>query len=180
MYNWMTNSYIFIVLCRTLSVTFLKGGAVQFKNFTQWKEQYFLYGKYWKGTTQAIAAPWAYPIEEVCAYYYYYESIVWGSYVVPRLNVYALTSCGVDEYNVCVVGFLQTCINQIRLFTSWDRPLTSSSKRYDSASNWGPSEPVFRRWQRADRVNLPLDQLTSPYLNPSNIFNPGVGLWIFG
>ena len=39
---------------------------------------------------------------------------------------------------VCVIGFLQMCINQIWLFTSGDRPLTSPSERSDSVSNLRP------------------------------------------
>ena len=39
---------------------------------------------------------------------------------------------------VCVIRFLQTCINHILLFTSGDRPLTSPFERRDSVSNLRP------------------------------------------
>ena len=61
------------------------------------------------------------------------RSLSWCGYVFCCDLLFTHRSC------VCVlVGFLQTCVNQIWLFTSGDRPLTSPSERLDSVSNLRP------------------------------------------
>ena len=62
--------------------------------------------------------------------------------------------------------FLQTCINQICLLTAGDRPLTSESEISDSDSNLRPlSQFVGEDRELTAPRTLPLDQLTSPYID---------------
>lgn len=64
-----------------------------------------------------------------------------------------------QPYFSCVIGFFQTCINQIWLFSSGDWPSKSPSKRRDLVSNWGPPKSICKRRQRADRAS---ERVTGP------------------